>query len=146
MFSYILPVENSHGSDSWKMPVIFSIPLDLTIVKKKDIGKFIKIMILSFQKAYKENTSSCTFISIDLYALESHSRLSPNFWNYGQAIATEHLDYDERIQLCFVDEHNVTFEVKEPKEIPSNLLSNIAEYMHFIQLSDQDLSIIEEEY
>lgn len=146
MQSYILPVENSHGGDSWKMPIIFSAPIDLSEIKKKDIGKFIKIMLLTFQKAYRENTSSCTFISIGLHTLETNSKLQPDFWNYGQAIATEHLEYNERIELSLIDEHNVSFEVKEPKEIESNLLSSIAEHVHFIQITAQDLSIIEDDF
>lgn len=144
MFVYLLPVENFHGGDGWKMPVIFSIATDLEQLRKNDFVRYIKIMLLAFQKAHEEKSFNDGFSSIFVEGEISRMRLEPNFWDE-QYITVEHIRHDEDIKLVLVDHQDITFDVNEPERIKDAINPLFLEYVHHITLNDADLEIIKDE-
>lgn len=141
MFVYLLPVENFHGGDGWKMPVVFSTGTDLDQLKRSDLARYIKIMILAFQKAHKEKSYDHGFSAILLEAEYSQMRLNPNFWSE-QSMTVEHMTSDEELKLSLIDNLNITYDVKEPERLKQGLDPQLMEHVHYINLSLTDLEII----
>lgn len=147
MFTYILPIENFFGGNGWKMPILFSTGVNLLELKKLDMDKYIKIIMLAFDKVYKELSYDNSFKSIQLVAEYSNSNLNPNFWESGQALTTEHIGSDEPLALNYTDSQGITFTVREPFQIQYPDMTNqcFSTMLHNINLSKSELAIIVEE-
>lgn len=144
MFVYLLPIENFHGGDGWKMPVVFSTGTDLDQLKRSDLARYIKIMLLAFQKSHKEKSFDHGFTAILLEADYSQMRLEPDFWN-DQSITVEHMTSDEELKLSIIDNLNITYDVLEPKRLKQVLDPLLMDHLHYINLSVADLEIIKDE-
>lgn len=144
MFVYLLPIENFHGGDGWKMPVVFSTGTDLDQLKRSDLARYIKIMLLAFQKAHKEKSFDHGFTAIQLEAEYSQMRLEPDFWN-DQSMTVEHLTSDEELKLSIIDNLNITYDVKEPERLKHALDPLLMDHLHYINLTVTDLEIIKDE-
>jgi hypothetical protein len=147
MFTYILPIENFFGGNGWKMPVIFTTDVNLTELKKPDMNKYIKIMMLAFNKLFNELSYNNSFTSIQLVAEYSNSNLNPKFWEAGQAITTEHIGTDEALSINFTDSQGIAFTVKEPFQIqhPEMINQIFFNVLHRISLTESDLAVIIED-
>lgn len=147
MFTYILPIENFFGGNGWKMPVIFTTGVDLMEMKKPDMDKYIKVMMLAFNKFYNQLSYNNSFKSIQLIAEYSNSNLNPNFWDAGQIITTEHIGTDEVLTLNFTDSQGICFTVKEPFQIqhPEMINQIFFNVLHNISLNENDLAVIIED-
>lgn len=141
MFNYLLPVENFHGGDGWKMPVTFSIDTDLDQLKKTDLVRYIKIMILAFQKAHKAKSFDHGFTALLLEAEYSQMRLNPDFWKE-QSITDEHMTSDEVLKLSVIDNLNITYDIHEPERLKQQLDSVLKDHIQHIEISASDLEII----
>lgn len=152
-YKYLLPVFNSSGGNYWKMPIILTTEIDLVALKKSDLDKYIKVMLLSFQKLHKEISLKSEYNSIVVHAEYSNCRINNDFWNSHQLIATSQIGSKEKIVIALVDSSNISFSVKDPvlleldglSDSALSLINIISEYLHEISLTGEDLSIIIED-
>lgn len=144
MKNYILPVENFMGGAGWKMPIPFSVDCDLESLKRKNLGQFIKLMIVVFQKAHNKKSYNKGFTAIELECTYSRMKLNPDIGTTNETITDEHIGSDETIKIKFEDHQRICFDVMEPIPYPEVFESSLLGMLQHTVLNTGDLSLIME--
>lgn len=142
MNNYILPVENFLGGNGWKMPIPFSTDLDLAALKRKNLGQFIKLMIVVFQKAHNKKSYHKGFTTIELECTYSRMKLNPDIGTTNETITDEHIGSDETLKVKFEDHQGICFDVMEPIPYPEIFESSLLGLLQHTVLNSGDLSLI----
>lgn len=145
MNNYILPVKNFFGGDGWDMPIAFSTDYDLAALKRKNLGQYIKLMIVAFQKAHNSKSFIKGFSAIELECTYSRMKLSTDIGNTNDTITDEHIGSDETLKIKFEDHQGIAFDVMEPLPYPAVVESSLLGLLQHITLNTSDLSVIFED-
>lgn len=145
MNRYILPTMTHFGGDQWKILVAISIEADLQQLKRSDLARYIKTLILAAQKALRQKSAATSYTALEFQAQYSRNRIDPDFWNEGQRMTVEHIGSDEAIKLILTDQKDYTYIVQEPVLLTEPLCPEMLAFIEITTIEADDLAIITDE-